>query len=167
MTTPGTQGEVSPESNEENSIFSRREPPRRETGLSPHYWNHAEHNRLKPCRGEPFDLWKEFKFESQKRKFPLKGHRSDEIDCLVRRNSGSFGDRWIGGPCIYNPGNQGCCKIRRRQNPEHGAVNARGASGPERWGTCLRRHTHWSRRLCKAMSVKNRMRFKKPLSKGL
>ncbi len=66
MTTPGTQGEVSPESNEENSMFSRREPPRRETGLSPHYWNHAEQNRLKPCRGEPFDLWKEIKFESQK-----------------------------------------------------------------------------------------------------
>ena len=50
----------------ENSIFSRREPARRETGLSPHYWEPAEQNRLKPCRGKPFHLWKELKFESQK-----------------------------------------------------------------------------------------------------
>ena len=28
--------------------------------------NHAEQNRLKPCRGKPFDLWKDLKFESQK-----------------------------------------------------------------------------------------------------
>ncbi len=167
MTTPGTQGEVSPESNEENSIFSRREPPRREIGLSPHYWNPCGTKSAKTLPRRAVRSMERVKVRKSKRKFPLKGHRSDEIDCLVRRNSGSFGDRWIGGPCIYNLGNQGCCKIRRRQNPEHGAVNARGASGPERWGACLRRHTHWSRCLCKAMSVKNRMRFKKPLSKGL
>ena len=28
--------------------------------------NHAEQNRLKPCRGKPFRLWKELKFERQK-----------------------------------------------------------------------------------------------------
>jgi hypothetical protein len=38
MTAPGTQGEVSPDIDGENSIFSRREPARRETGLSPHSW---------------------------------------------------------------------------------------------------------------------------------
>ena len=41
MTAPGTQGEVSPESMGKNSIFSRREPAKPETGLSPHYWEHC------------------------------------------------------------------------------------------------------------------------------
>jgi hypothetical protein len=40
MATPGMQGEVSPESTGKNSLFSRREPARREAGLSPHYWEH-------------------------------------------------------------------------------------------------------------------------------
>jgi len=49
------------------SIFSRREPARRETGPPRSAGNDAEQNRLKPCRGKPFDLWKELTFESQKR----------------------------------------------------------------------------------------------------
>jgi len=59
------QGEVSPESMGK-SIFSRREPARRETGPPRSAGNDAEQNRLKACRGKPFDLWKELTFESQK-----------------------------------------------------------------------------------------------------
>jgi hypothetical protein len=58
------QGEGSPESNEENSIFRRWEPPRRETGLSRHHWEPCGTKSGKTCRGESFDLWKEIKFES-------------------------------------------------------------------------------------------------------
>ena len=46
--------------------FSRREPARCETGPPRAGWEPAEQNRLKPCRGKPFDLWKELKFERQK-----------------------------------------------------------------------------------------------------
>jgi hypothetical protein len=42
MMAPGTQGEVSPKSIRENRIFGRREPARRETDLSPHYWEQCE-----------------------------------------------------------------------------------------------------------------------------
>jgi hypothetical protein len=41
MTTPETQGEVSPESTGKNSLFSRREPAKRETGISLHYRKHC------------------------------------------------------------------------------------------------------------------------------
>jgi hypothetical protein len=58
MTAPGTQGEVSPESIGENSIFSRREPAEAKQACPRTAGNQAEQNRLKPCRGKPFDLWK-------------------------------------------------------------------------------------------------------------
>jgi hypothetical protein len=63
MTAPGTQGEVSPESIGENS---RRAPARRETCLSPHYWEPGGTKSTKTLPRKPFQLWKELKFESQK-----------------------------------------------------------------------------------------------------
>ena len=56
MTTPGTQGEVSPESMGKTAFSAVGSPsdakpaPTRTTG------NTAEQNRLKPCTGKPFDL---------------------------------------------------------------------------------------------------------------
>jgi hypothetical protein len=41
MTTPGTQGEVSPESMGKAASSAVESPPRRETGPSPHYWEHC------------------------------------------------------------------------------------------------------------------------------
>jgi hypothetical protein len=52
------------------SVVEERELARRETGLSPHYWEPCEQNRLKPCRGKPFYLRKDLKFGSQS-KFPM------------------------------------------------------------------------------------------------
>lgn len=41
----------------ENGIFSRREPARRETGLSPHYWEPCGTKLAKNVAEEkPFDL---------------------------------------------------------------------------------------------------------------
>jgi len=50
----------------ENSIFSRREPARRETGSPCTIGNTADQNRLKPCKGKPFDLSNELELENQK-----------------------------------------------------------------------------------------------------
>jgi len=65
MTTPGMQGEVSPESMGK-CIISRRRSARRETGHFRNYWNTAKQNRLKPCTGKPFELTNELELESQK-----------------------------------------------------------------------------------------------------
>jgi hypothetical protein len=66
MTAPGTQGEVSPESMAKTAASAVGSPPDAKPASPRTPGNHAEQNRLKPCRGKPFDLWKEFKFESQK-----------------------------------------------------------------------------------------------------
>jgi len=66
MTTPGMQGEVSPESMKKAPAFCRREPARRETGLSPQHRDNAEQNWPKPCVGKPFKLLSESELESQK-----------------------------------------------------------------------------------------------------
>jgi hypothetical protein len=66
MTTPGMQGEVSPESMGKTAFsaaegsLDAKPAPSRTTG------NTAEQDRLKPCRRKPFDLWKELTFGSQK-----------------------------------------------------------------------------------------------------
>ena len=66
MTTPRTQGEVSPESlgkiasSPIGSPLDAKPASPRTTG------NTAHQNRLKPCRGKPFELWKRLKLESQK-----------------------------------------------------------------------------------------------------
>jgi hypothetical protein len=50
----------------ENSIFSRREPARRETGPSPYCGEHCGPKSAKPCKGKPFDLWSELESVLQK-----------------------------------------------------------------------------------------------------
>jgi hypothetical protein len=66
MATPGMQGEVSPESTGKNSLFSRREPARREAGLPRTTGNTTDQNQLKPCTGKPFELSNKLELESQK-----------------------------------------------------------------------------------------------------
>lgn len=66
MTTPGTKGEVSPESmgktasSAAGSLPDAKPAPLRTTG------NTAGQNRLNPCRGKPFDLGNELELERQK-----------------------------------------------------------------------------------------------------
>ena len=66
MTTPETQGEVSPESTGKTASSAVGSPPDAKPASPRTTGNNAEQNRLKPCREKPFDLWKELKFESQK-----------------------------------------------------------------------------------------------------
>ena len=66
MTAPGTQGKVSPESMGKTASSAVGSPPDAKPASPRTPGNYAEQNRLKPCRGKPFDLWKELKFESQK-----------------------------------------------------------------------------------------------------
>ncbi len=66
MMVPGTQGEVSPESMAKTASSAVGSPPDAKPTSPRTTWNNAKQNQLKPCRGRPFDLWKELKFESQK-----------------------------------------------------------------------------------------------------
>ena len=66
MTTLGTQGEVSPESMGKTASSAVGGPPDAKPASPRTTGNTAEQNRLKPCRGKPFDLWKELELESQK-----------------------------------------------------------------------------------------------------
>jgi hypothetical protein len=65
MTTPGMQGEVSPESMGKTAFSAAegssdaKSTPTRTTGKT------VEQHRLNPCRGKPFDLCRELKLESQ------------------------------------------------------------------------------------------------------
>jgi hypothetical protein len=64
MTTPETQGEVSPESMGETASSAVEGPPDAKPAPLPTLGKTAEQNRL-PCREKPFDLSNELKFESQ------------------------------------------------------------------------------------------------------
>jgi hypothetical protein len=66
MMAPGTQGEVSPESMAKTASSAVGSPPDAKPTSPRTTGNNAKQNQLKPCRGKPFDLWKELKFESQK-----------------------------------------------------------------------------------------------------
>jgi hypothetical protein len=66
MTTPETQGEVSPESTGKIASSAVGSPPDAKQASPRTTGDNAEQNRLKPCRGKPFDLWKELTFESRK-----------------------------------------------------------------------------------------------------
>ena len=66
MTTPGTQGEVSAESLGKTASSPVGSPPDAKTASPRTTGNTAHQNRLKPCRGKPFELLKRLKFESQK-----------------------------------------------------------------------------------------------------
>ena len=71
MTAPGTQGEVSPKSMVKNSIFSRREPARRETGLSPHFWEPCGTKSTKTLPSKAVRSMERFEVRKSKRKFPF------------------------------------------------------------------------------------------------
>lgn len=66
MTTPGMQGEVSPESMGKTAFAAAegssdaKPTPTHTTGKT------VEQRPLNPCQGKPFDLCRELKFESQK-----------------------------------------------------------------------------------------------------
>ena len=66
MMAPGTQGEVSPKSIGKTVSSAAGKPPEAKTTSPRNTGNNAKQNQLKPCRGKPFDLWKELKFDSQK-----------------------------------------------------------------------------------------------------
>ena len=72
MTTPGMQGEVSPESMRETGLQPSKARPTRNRPLPQLLGDTAEQSRLKPCRGKPFELPNELELESQKRNPGLK-----------------------------------------------------------------------------------------------
>ena len=65
MTAPVTQGEVSSESMGKTASSAVGSRPDAKPASPRTPGNHAEQNRLKPCRGKPFDLCKDLKFQSQ------------------------------------------------------------------------------------------------------
>jgi hypothetical protein len=71
MTAPRTQGEVSPESMGKTASSAVGSPPDAKPASPCTPGNHAEQNRLKPCRGKPFDLWKQLK-SKVKKEIPVK-----------------------------------------------------------------------------------------------
>jgi hypothetical protein len=66
MTTPGMQGEVSPESMGKMHHQPSEARPARNPPLPQLLGNTAEQSRLKPCTGKPFELSNELEYESQK-----------------------------------------------------------------------------------------------------
>ena len=65
MTTPGMQGEVSPESMGKTASSAVEDPPDAKPATSATTGNTAEQNR-QPCTGKPFELSNELELESQK-----------------------------------------------------------------------------------------------------
>jgi hypothetical protein len=66
MTTPGTQGEVSPESICKAASSAVGSPPNTKPASPCSTGNNTEQNRLNPCRGKPFDLCRELKSKAKK-----------------------------------------------------------------------------------------------------
>ena len=66
MTTPGTQGEVSPESMGKTASSAVGSPPRRKTGLSPHYWEHCGTKSAKTLQRKAIRTMEKVEVESQK-----------------------------------------------------------------------------------------------------
>src|SRR6266851_3155403 len=66
MTTPGTQGELSPESMGKTASSAVGSPP--DAKPAPHCTtgNTADQNRLKPYKGKPFELSNELKLKVKK-----------------------------------------------------------------------------------------------------
>ena len=57
----------------------------------------------------------------------------------------------LGDSCIHDFADQGHCKGRGSQNPEHGALHARHSPSFERGRDRPRHHSHWRRALRKAL----------------
>src|ERR1700683_2991625 len=90
MTTPGTQGEVSPESIGKTASSAVRSPAHAKPAPSPHYWEHCG-PKSAPCRGKPFDLWNELELERKKGdpglevfNFPVQAILIRRADCRCR-----------------------------------------------------------------------------------
>jgi hypothetical protein len=66
MTTPGTQGRSVARIDGESGIFSRWEPPRRETGPSPHYWEHCGPKSANTLQRKAVRSMNELELEGQK-----------------------------------------------------------------------------------------------------
>jgi hypothetical protein len=66
MTTPETQGKVSPESMRKTASSAVKTPAAAKPAAPCITGNHAERNRLKPCTGAPVDVRNELKFEVKK-----------------------------------------------------------------------------------------------------
>jgi hypothetical protein len=66
MMTPGTQGEVSPESIGKTASSAVGSPPDAKPVSPCSAGNHSEQNWINPCRGKPFDLSKSLELKSQK-----------------------------------------------------------------------------------------------------
>ena len=66
MTTPGTLGEVSPESVGKKGSSAVGSPPDAKPASPCTTGNTADQNRLKPCKGKQFDRSNELELENQK-----------------------------------------------------------------------------------------------------
>ena len=66
MTTPGTQGEVLPESMAKTASSAVGSPPAATLAAPCAAGDTADQNRRKPCRGKQFELSDELELESQK-----------------------------------------------------------------------------------------------------
>ncbi len=71
MTTPGTQGELSPESMGKTASSAVGSPPDAKPASHCTTGNIADQNRLKPYKGKPFELSNEFKLKVKK-EIPVK-----------------------------------------------------------------------------------------------
>jgi hypothetical protein len=66
MTTPGTQGEVSPEAKTKTASSGIGSPPDAKPASPRTTGNTADEDWLQPCTGMQFDLWKALELASQK-----------------------------------------------------------------------------------------------------
>jgi hypothetical protein len=84
MTTPGMQGEVSPESMGKMHHQPSEARPTRNPPLPQLLGNTAEQSRLKACTGKPFELSNELELESQKGNPALSGAWPKPSDTNVK-----------------------------------------------------------------------------------
>ena len=66
MTTPGMQGEVSPESMGKTASSAVEGPPDAKTGHFRNDWEHRGTKSVKPCTGKPFELSNESDWKVKK-----------------------------------------------------------------------------------------------------
>jgi hypothetical protein len=78
---------------------------------------------------------------------------ADETDYMAWSAARFSGDPRFGDPRIYNVLDQKRGTTGRSQDPEHGAIDACGAPGFERWRTRLRRRSYRRRTLPEALTI--------------
>ena len=93
MTTPGTQGEVSPESMGKTASSAVGSPPDAKPASPCTAGNTADQNRLKPCKGKPFNLSNEGRKSKRKSRLNrppvLAGVRADAANASSELGPGS------------------------------------------------------------------------------